>query len=91
MEFGISFGCMSDPIATQLKEFGYKFDRKEVMRFEEMKDAIHTLAFGGIIPDSTINNCFQKLYNKVEAHICKKNNLKKLNSGTKRVKANSRG
>ena len=41
-KFGISFGCIADPIAIQLKKDGYKFDRKKVMHFEKMKDAIHT-------------------------------------------------
>ena len=77
MEFGISFGCLADSLADQVRKFGYKFDDNKIVLFQKQKDAIHTLAFGSLITDSEADRCFKKLYRKIESHICKENNLQK--------------
>ena len=75
-KFGISFGCLADPIEKQLIDAGYKFSPASVNEFERIKDAIHTLQFGGIITDSIVDKAFKKLFTKIQSHVCKKNNLK---------------
>lgn len=76
--FGISFGCLCDPIATQLTAAGYKFDRTRVMEFEEIRNSIHKLIFSNIINDRIADKCWSKLYTQVKAHVCKKNHLNPL-------------
>jgi hypothetical protein len=78
MEFGISFGALCDPIATQLRKAKYKYCKEDVMRFEKMRDAIHWLSFSGIITDSMKDKCWQKLFKKIESHVCAQNKLKKI-------------
>jgi L-serine deaminase len=74
---GIHFGALSDPIADQLKNQNLKFDEKEVYQFQQDAEALTRLRIRGYIADSVVDKINQKLYNKIESHVCKINNLKK--------------
>lgn len=80
--FGIRFGILNPSIAKQIKAHGLKYDALEVDNFQRMRDAIHTLSFGGLLVDSQIDKLTVKLYNKILRHVGKVNkcNIKPIKS-----------
>jgi len=76
--FGISYGALADPIGEQIKEQGYKFDKKTVDGFQQMIDAANTLRFGSLIPDSVFGKIIEKLHKKIVSHVVKQNKLKQV-------------
>ena len=72
---GISLGAIADPFGKQLKAQGYEFDPEKMKRFESVKDAIFTLRFADIMPDSMADKCFAKLYKQIVTHVAGKNKL----------------
>lgn len=71
--FGIRFGILNAKIGKQIKEQGLKYNGDEVSRFENLRDAIHSLSFGGLLVDSQIDKLWLKLYNKILRHVGKEN------------------
>lgn len=78
--FGIRFGVLNPTIAKQIKAQGLKYDPKKASEFEGIRDALHTLHFGGMIIDSQLKKMDIKLYNKILRHVGAKNkcNIKPL-------------
>jgi hypothetical protein len=48
-----------------------------VYQFQQDAEALTRLRIRGYIADSVVDKINQKLYNKIESHVCKINNLKK--------------
>lgn len=71
--FSIRFGILNVTIAKQIKAQGLKYNADDVADFERMRDAIHTLSFGGLLMDFPIDKLFIKLYNKILRHVGKVN------------------
>lgn len=74
--FGIHFGALSEPIHKQLKNQGLKFDETQVKNFERQLEAITILRFSNLLPDSIATKVFDKLYKRIQTHVCKVNKLK---------------
>ncbi len=75
-QIGIRFGILSDTIAEQLTKQEFLFDKKTVERFEKQKYALDELRMGDLLTDSICDKITQKLFNKIRAHVMKKNKLK---------------
>lgn len=71
--FGIRFGILNAKISKQIKEQGLKYDINECGKFEHLRDAIHSLQFGGLLVDSQIDRLWIKLYKKILRHVGKAN------------------
>lgn len=65
----IGFGVLCDPIANQLENQGFSFDKKEIERFEKARESIICLSFGGYLPGAQIHKSYQLLLNKIAKHI----------------------
>lgn len=74
-ELGIHFGALADPISKQLKQQGFKFDAEQVKHFEKQLDAITRLRFADLIADTVATKAFNKLYKRIQQHVCKVNKL----------------
>lgn len=74
-QFRIGFGALVAPIATQLKEQGFKFDTQEVKHFEKLRESITYLQFSDLINDKTREKATQKLFTQIRQHVMKKNKL----------------
>jgi hypothetical protein len=75
--FGIHLGALCDPIAEQLKKQGFEYDPKKAEEFQKYATAILTLRFADLLPDSVYDKINQKLFKQIQAHVIKKNKLKK--------------
>lgn len=61
---GFGYGALCKPLEEQANEQGYTLGNK-AERFENIREAIHTLTFGDILTDSQIDKSFQKLNKQV--------------------------
>ena len=69
----IGFGALDDSIAHQLKKQGFKYKSKDTRRFENHKDSILFLTFGGYFSDKQRKVLFNKLFLKIKSHVKKYN------------------
>ncbi len=69
----ISFGLMYPTILMQLKKQKFKYQDKEVKQFNELREHITRLVFGGILSRTESDKCFMKLFKKIQAHVNKLN------------------
>ena len=76
-QIGLSFGCLSESISTQLNKQGFKYDAKKVSAFEKQADAINHLRFG-LLTDSMADIIIKKLYKQIVQHVAKENKLKEV-------------
>lgn len=76
-EFKIAFGAMSLTIVQQLKEQKFKYDAEEVKHIEKLRHCLLTLFISGIINDKTYDKARQKLFNRLQRHVMKKNGFTK--------------
>lgn len=75
-QIGIHFGALADEFALQLKKQGFKYDSKEMDRFQDLESSILKLSFADIVTDSQKEKLYQRLYRKIVSHVCKINKLK---------------
>ena len=78
--FRIGFGFLVPPIDEQLKAAGYKFNEKKVAEFECIRQHITQLRFADIFTDSMYDIVIKRLFNKIQKHVVKENNLKEVKS-----------
>jgi SpoU rRNA methylase family enzyme len=73
---GIYFGVFSDPLNTQLKKQGFKYNEKRVTEFEKQRDAINVLRFSDLLTDGMTDKICKKLHSKIVSHVAKENKMK---------------
>lgn len=67
--FTIGFGVFHPTIRMQLKKQKLNFSIEAAKEFEELRQAIISLYFGGILTDKGYQNALQKLFNKIKRHL----------------------
>lgn len=76
-ELGIYFGAISNPIAQQLKEQGFKFDKHLIKQFQELADSHNRLRINLLLPENVSDVINRKLYKRIEKHVMAVNKLKR--------------
>lgn len=68
-KLGLKFGALSDPISTQLRQQGFKFNVKEIMHLQEDLQAIQRLRIKGYVGDALSGKLYDKLFKKISKHL----------------------
>ena len=69
----IRFGILNPSIKMQLKKQKLNFSIEAAKNFEDYRQSLITLHFGGILNDSEYQKALNKLFNKIKAHVKIKN------------------
>ena len=69
----LRLGPMSESIAVQLKEQGFKFDSEEIKHFQLDADAINRVHVREVMVDYIYELTMGRLSKKIIAHVNKKN------------------
>ncbi len=64
-QFGIKFGVLSDSIINQVEAQGFRINKAVAKSFEKDRQAINRLIVRGLLTESQLKICFQKLLNKI--------------------------
>lgn len=75
---GMHFGMLSNSIAKQLKDQGFRYYSKNVKEFQRDLDAILRLWIDGYIPDKLKIKYTERLFKTIEKHVMDVNKLKKV-------------
>ncbi len=72
----IAYGVISNSLSKQLKNQGFKFNRGKINIFQREINAINQLRFGScLLTGSMVDKLFQKLHNKIVAHLEEENKI----------------
>lgn len=68
-ELKIGFGAMVLSFSLQLKQQGFKFDRKKIKKLEKLNDYLLHLMFNDIITRNEFDKCRKRFINKIKKAI----------------------
>jgi hypothetical protein len=74
-QIGISFGLIAPKISVQLREQKFKFDLEMAGHYQKLRESINYLAMNNLISTTEAGKATQKLFEKIRAHVLKKNKL----------------
>lgn len=69
----LRFGAMQKPIANQLKEQGYQFEKDKAETWQALSHSVSMCCIHGLISDGDRDKAFNRLYKKIENYIKKHN------------------
>jgi hypothetical protein len=66
----LQFGAMCTPIKVQLEQQGVKLAvPRDAKKFQKLADSITMLAIHGILSDSAVRSCRQRLLNRIAKQV----------------------